>query len=610
MSRLSSIIIEKAHLSKATLRQEFAAYTRRLFWERLNILLYLGIIIIPIISWIDASVAPQLAHRFFVYRAVSIILAMIFLLIVHSRWGRKSVHILAYLCVITLSIQNTNMVLELGGESSSYYVALIITMLGILTILPLTLSEAVVQCTIAFAIYLGGIMIFDHNINNLQTLLNHLFFIIGSFAMLCSAAYFDHRSRFQEFELRRELNESQAQLKGYADNLEKMVAQKTQEKLKLEQQMMQMQKMEAFGTMAGGIAHDFNNILWTVLGYSSFIRTIRAEDKELNDHLDVIENSARQATSLTKQLLAFSRKDTHAFKPLDLGEIVQEAAVLLEKSIKHNVSFATEIGHDLSPVEADANQIEQAIINLGLNADQAMPNGGSLTIKAHNISLRHNQTEIPAGKYVCVTIIDTGQGIPEDIRLKVFEPFFTTKPEGKGTGLGLSMVYRMVQNHNGFVHLDSIVNNGTTFSLYFPASNKESVSIKTQKEAVSLTKGEGTILIVDNEEPLRRILSKILQSIGYSTLEAESGKEALEIFEQKGADIDLIILDMHMPQMNGYEVFSKLQKLAPKVKVIISSGYIDGEEVQEMLASGAAGVLPKPYSATDISRKVHQALNS
>ncbi|MFC1595914.1 response regulator [Candidatus Margulisiibacteriota bacterium] len=610
MHRLSSIIIEKAHFSNETIRQEFRAYHRKLFSERLNILLYIAVIAIPLFGWLDIAVNPQHINRFLIYRAATTILALLFLLINNSRWGRKVAHIIAAACFTIMALRITAMIIILGGEISNYYVAIIITMLWGLSILPYSLIEAVFTCTIVYLIYLGGIILFDPQITDFFALVSNNFFLLTSFAILCSASYFNHKSRFKEFQLRRELRESRGDLKQYADNLEKMVEKKTNEKIQLEQQLFQMQKMEAIGTMAGGIAHDFNNLLWTVLGYASFIRTIRADDRELNEHLKVIEHSAKQASGLTQQLLTLSRKDTHAFKPVNLGEVVETAASLLEKSIKPNLEFICHIAKGLKTVEADPSQIEQAIINLGINANHAMEGDGQLIIRANNISLEKNITEIPPGEYVRISIADTGQGIPEEIRLKIFEPFFTTKPEGKGTGMGLAMVYRMVKNHNGFIHFDSALNQGTTFNLYFPASAKKAISLKSKKETKTISRGKETILIVDNENTLRQMLGKILKSLGYHILQAEGGEQAIKLYTKQPQDIDLVILDMHMPGLNGKETYYELKKINSKVKVLISSGYIEAEDVQEIMTAGAAGTLAKPYGVIDISTKVHQVLHN
>ncbi|MFH1429224.1 MAG: response regulator [Candidatus Margulisiibacteriota bacterium] len=592
------------------IRHDFKEYHRKLFVERLNVLLFVAIIVIPLFGLMDVVVTTQYSSRFLVYRAATCVIALLFLLFNNTKIGFKMAHATAMMGVIVMTVRITAMTILLGGEESSYYITIIITMLWVLSILPCSVREAIFYCTVAYIIYIAGLLMFDPQIINIMALISNNFFLLVAFSILCSAAYFNHKSRFQEFQLRRELRESRGQITKYANNLEEMVEQRTDEKIKLEQRLFHMQKMEAIGTMAGGIAHDFNNLLWTVLGYTSFIKTIRTEDKELNEHLEIIENSAKQASGLTKQLLALSRKDNISLRPLNLGEVIHEASTLLDKSIKRNVHLILDIHEGLKTAEVDAHQVEQAIINLGINADHAMPKGGKLEIEVKNCALSKAMEEMPAGDYICIAVADSGQGIPEKLRLKIFEPFFTTKQEGIGTGMGLAMVYRMIKNHNGFIRFDSTVDKGTTFFLYFPASDKKAQPLKDKKETGKITKGEGTILVIDNEDQLRIMLAKIIQTMGYKVLQAENGEKAIQIYEKERGNIDLIILDMHMPGLDGHETYFRLRNLNPEVKVIVSTGYIEAEEIQELFAAGVIGTLEKPYGVNEISKKLQSIIGT
>jgi len=405
----------------------------------------------------------------------------------------------------------------------------------------------------------------------------------------------------------RELANQREQLNHYAENLEGMVAEKISEKLKLEQQLFQIQKMEAIGTLAGGIAHDFNNLLWGVMGYASYIRTIRPHDQELNKYVEIIEKSAKKASGLTHKLLTLSRQEYYEFLPIKLEAVSREACYLLEKSVKSSVKIDCKSYDTIHAIDADANQLEQAVINMGINADHAMPNGGILTVGTEDVILESPIEDIPAGTYVVLKIQDTGTGIPEAIRLKIFDPFFTTKPKGKGTGFGLAMVYSMVKNHHGYIHVQSEEGKGTTFSLYFPASHKKAITIKEMDSPMEF-KGEGTILVVDNEEVLRQMLARMLTTLGYKVLEAENGADAIKTHKKHASEIKLVVLDMHMPGMDGRETFHKLREANPELKVLISSGFMEGEDIQEVLAAGAAGLLGKPYGIKDISKKIHQVL--
>ena len=384
------------------------------------------------------------------------------------------------------------------------------------------------------------------------------------------------------------------------------------EKRRLEEQLVQSQKMESIGLLAGGIAHDFNNILGGILGYASFVKSQVSKQEKIYPHLETIERSALRAAELTSQLLAFARGGKYVVGPMYINDLVHETAELLRGTIEKNISVETRLDSVSPVIEADASQMQQVLMNLCVNARDAMPGGGTLTISTRCLrepdsflrSLRSGQQD----SFVCIDISDTGIGIDKAIRGKIFDPFFTTKEKGKGTGLGLATVYGIVRNHGGYINVESEVGTGTTFSVYIPAVEKPAAR-PVQAEA-RMTGGKETILVVDDEETIRTLVRDILEEIGYHVLGAGNGQEAIEIYQHHSSPIDLVILDMTMPGMGGRETFEKLKERDPGVRAILSTGYSQDERAREVLALGVKGFVQKPYRINELAAAVRKVLDS
>jgi len=384
------------------------------------------------------------------------------------------------------------------------------------------------------------------------------------------------------------------------------------ERKNLEQQLLQAQKMESIGMLAGGIAHDFNNLLAGVLGYASFMKKqITSEDK-FYKYIDIIEQSAHRASTLTQQLLAFARGGKYQVKPININRIIIETIKLLERSIDKSITIEKALEVGLYTIKADSSQMQQILMNILLNARDAMPNGGIIKIKTENIivddSYIAKHIGAKYGKHIKISIIDNGVGIPEENFHKIFEPFFSTKGKDKGTGLGLSMVYGVVKNHNGFIDVQSKVNKGAQFDIYLPATTlqpEESQAIEIEARG-----GRENILLVDDEEIIRNLAKDILESKGYKIILAKDGLEAIEIFKKEKNKIDLVILDMIMPKLGGKETFRKLKEINPSLKCILSSGYTKETIARELLKEGARGFVQKPYRVNDLASIVRSALDS
>ena len=377
------------------------------------------------------------------------------------------------------------------------------------------------------------------------------------------------------------------------------------EKDRLEEQLRQAQKMEAIGTLAGGIAHDFNNILGAIYGYSEVALQAAKDERDNAAELMGILKAAQRAKGLVSQILTFSRKVEVELESLDLNRQIESAVDMLGRTLTKMIRIETKLADDLRPVKANATQMEQIILNLATNAQDAMPEGGVLSIETQQLDLDEEYCKqhlgVSAGFYVLLQVSDTGQGMDESTREHIFEPFYTTKGVGKGTGLGLSTVYGIVKNHGGHISCYSDPGLGTTFKIFLPTVGDEiRENAKPEQWPAGDLKGSGRVLLVDDEEILRELGARILAMAGYAVETAASGEEALLAVEGAYQDFDLIIMDLGMPGMGGLKALEAIMKLHPAAKVIIASGYSASGQVKAVLKSGAAGYVAKPFRSVDI----------
>jgi signal transduction histidine kinase/DNA-binding NarL/FixJ family response regulator len=383
----------------------------------------------------------------------------------------------------------------------------------------------------------------------------------------------------------------------------------------LEQQLRQAQKMEAIGRLAGGIAHDFNNLLMVISGYSEFLLERLGPDPRLRGPAQEIANATQRATSLTRQLLAFSRKQMLAPKILDLNEVVTENLKMLTRMIGEDIDLVMVPSTELGAIRADPGQIDQVIMNLAVNARDAMPEGGKLTIETSNITLDENfaRTHAPLkpGEYVMLAISDTGVGMDVDTQSRIFEPFFTTKG-AKGTGLGLSTVYGVVKQSGGFIFVDSQPQRGTAFRAYFPRvdAREEPAILQDALGLPRHPRGQETILLVEDEVNLRRLARQYLGTQGYKILEAEDGAAALQIASGHEGAIDLLLTDVIMPGMNGRELARHIAAERPDIRVLYMSGYAENAVGEDGTLDAGINLLQKPFSLPALKDKVREVLDS
>jgi nitrogen-specific signal transduction histidine kinase len=379
----------------------------------------------------------------------------------------------------------------------------------------------------------------------------------------------------------------------------------------LEDQFRQAQKMEAVGRLAGGVAHDFNNLLMVISGYAEVILANLDLGHPLHEKGRAIQLAADRATTLTRQLLAFSRKQLLELKVVDVNAIVHDMERLLRPLIGENVEFVTNLAPDAAHTRADAGQLEQVLMNLVVNAKDAMPGGGKITVQTQNIVVdethRGAQTFIRPGRYVMLSVSDNGMGMDKETQSRIFEPFFTTKEKGKGTGLGLSTVYGIVKQSGGYVMVQSEERRGTTFQIYLPR-----VDGVAEKHAAPVAHaalgGTETVLLVEDEESVRQLVRETLDAKGYTVLEAENGEAGVAAAAQHDGPIALVITDVVMPGMGGRELVKNLVQTRPETKVLYLSGYTEDAILSEGTIENGAAFLQKPFTLQNLSRKVREVL--
>jgi len=396
-----------------------------------------------------------------------------------------------------------------------------------------------------------------------------------------------------------------------AENADRKKAEK--EKSRLEAQLRQTQQMEAIGRLAGGVAHDFNNMLTAIRGYSELIESSLAPDDPRARDVKAILKAAESCSQLTSQLLAFSRKQTIEPRIVDINQRMNRSQKILLRLIEEDIELRLVSAEDLWRTKVDPGQLDQILINLVINARDAMPNGGNLTIETANVSIdeefcRNHIGAVP-GEFVMLAVSDDGYGMEKEVLDNIFEPFFTTKEMGKGTGLGLSTVYGIIKQHGGFIHADSEPGEGTSVRIYLPRVRGEVEEI-VEPDKKTVVPGKETVLLAEDQEMVRTLTRKMLENNGYRVLEAESGSDAYRMFKKYAEEIHLLLTDVEMPEMNGKELYERVVSIKPDIRVLYMSGYPDDIIAHRGVLDEDTALIEKPFDIKKLLRKVREVLDA
>jgi len=384
-----------------------------------------------------------------------------------------------------------------------------------------------------------------------------------------------------------------------------------EDRKKLETQLYQAQRMESIGTLAGGVAHDFNNLLMGIQGYASLILKDLDVAQPQYNWVRRIEDQVKRGAELTRQLLGFARGGKYDVKPTDINELVRKSSSMFRRT-KKEITIKAEYEQNIWTVEVDQGQIEQILLNLYVNAWQAMPAGGNLFLETNNVTLHESFTKpyhMQPGRYVGISVTDTGTGMDEATQQRIFDPFFTTKQMARGTGLGLASVYGIIRNHDGIINVYSEKGHGSTFNIYLPAVESVFPDAGPVVEDELSKQGTETILLVDDEQVVLDVGKELLRELGYTVLEAGGGRESVKTYKENKDKIGLVLLDMVMPRMGGREAYDKMKEINPDVKVLLSSGYSKDGQATEILERGCNGFIQKPFNMKELSGKIREILD-
>ncbi len=586
---------------------EFEVERQHMLTRTVAIGAILAAVLVPLFGMLDLVFKYHAVKPFFVIRLSVTLISITVFLLLKTPHGKKHPYWFGAFLAIVVGGSIALMCHLDEGPVDRYYAGINLPLLGFGILLPLTLNEGIIVFSLVWLSY------FIPNLFVLQPdqtgiFLSNNFFMISTIIIALASSQFHLYVRKQQWYTHKRLEAAHKKIQNHAKELEKKVQERTQK-------LLQSERLAVVGQLAGGVAHDFNNFLTAILGTSELLLySLPDEDPTRND-IECIARVGQKAADLVAQLLAFSRRQMMSPKTLDLNTVIRDLKKMLTRVIGENIELDILLDPDLGRIHADPLQMEQILLNLCVNARDAMPNGGRLIIETHNIHLdstycSQRTISIKPGDYILMSVTDTGTGMKEEIKARIFEPFFTTKQKGVGTGLGLSSVYGIVKQSEGDILVYSELGKGTVFKIYLPrVYRKDRIEENPAKNPQHLPKGTETILLVEDEKDVRELTARMLENQGYTVLQASEGNEALNVAESFEKPIDLLMTDVVMPKMNGRVLARKLTSRRKNLKVLFLSGYTN----QMILHQGIKNIhsfLQKPYTLETLSHKVRSVFKN
>jgi signal transduction histidine kinase len=568
----------------------------------------LAAILVPVFGLLDLVFKSNIFWTFFYIRAAVTITSILIFFLMKTHIGRNHPFPLGALLTFIVGGSIALMCYLDMGPTDPYYAGINLPLLGFGILLPMRLKEGTfIFVTVWLSYLIPNLSILEES--SVGIFISNNFFIFSTIIIALASSQFHLHHRKKQFYTLQRLEVAHRKIKSHAKELENKVQERTQ-------RLLQSERLAVVGQLAGGVAHDFNNFLTAILGTSELLLHSTPENDPTRQDIEGIARVGRQAAGLVKQLLAFSRNQIMVPQNLNLNPVITNFKKMLSRVIGEHIEVEIILDSDLKDILADPIQIEQIILNLCVNARDAMPDGGKLIIETSNTVLdklycRRRHMSIPTGEYVMLTISDTGKGMNNEVKSKIFEPFFTTKEEGEGTGLGLSSVYGIVKQNNGDILVYSEEGQGTTFKIYIPFINEPNKKIERIKlKRKSYPRGKETILLVEDEEYVRTLTARMLEKQGYNVIQAREGNEALDLSSKYEGTIDMLLTDVVMPHMNGKILAKHLTQIRTDIKVLYLSGYTGSIIVRQGILESNNAFLQKPYTMESLTHKIRNVFDN
>lgn len=582
---------------------DFEKIRRLLVNKGVTIGAILAAFLIPIFGILDYIYKTEHFYTFIYIRIVVTFFSILIYFLTRTSLGLKFSYQLGAVLTFVVSASISLMCVLSQGPADPYYAGINLPLLGFGLLLPLTLGESIVVFITCWLTYfIPNFLIMEES--ETAIFINNNFFMISTIIIAIAGSQFNIFYRRKTWLINKRLQSAHKKLKNYSHALEKQIKERTK-------QLIHSERLAVVGQLSGGIAHDFNNILTTILGTCELALSKAYLDESVRDNFTIIYKVGKGAANLAKQLLAFSRKQILRPQLLNLNLIIEDSETMISTLIEEEIELDIDCRAQFDCILGDPIQIEQIILNLIVNARDAMPNGGKLTISTDSVTLSelfckaHNLSLEP-GEYIRMTIADTGIGMSEKVRIRIFEPFFTTKDKERGTGLGLASVYGILKQSNGGIVVNSKKGEGSEFILYFPLDQKGTEQKEEKSLNIKIPQGNETILLVEDESSVRTLTARMLEHQGYKVIQAKEGISALTLFKKNKDKIDLLITDVIMPYLSGVDLVEKIKVYQPQMKILFISGHIDSILKRHNLKRQGYPFLQKPYTMESLGTKVRQ----